>query len=154
MARALSNTQYASFLQDVQPDSLNLPQWGGIAQWSGLYVLMYKMTSGEWALSDITSGIPYGGTVVPVADYVKQLPSYQPSWTETFIYAIPVNFMAAAAEYAADAGALATQTAQVGGDTIRAALQPLIQSIVLPLAPMIVAALILFGVLYAPKPRT
>jgi hypothetical protein len=149
----LSYLDYVAFIADVKPDSLSLPDWGGIAQWDGKYVLMFKMPSGEWALSDVTGGIPYGGNTIDVATYLKQMPSYQPSWSEVFIYSLAPNFMQQAAQYAADAGALATSVATVTGSTIAAAFAPIAANVVAPLTPILIAALVVLAVIYVPKPR-
>lgn len=150
MARALSNIEYVTFLQDVQPDSLGLPDWGGMAQWGGEYVLMFKMPSGEWALSDVTSGIPYGGTVIDPATYLRNVPSYQPSGLEVFIYSLPANFMQAALEDAAAAGQLASNTIKWTAEQVANAIKPSIDA---GLGPIAVAALVLLALIYIPAPK-
>jgi hypothetical protein len=135
MPRRLSNIEWITFLNEVQPDHLSLPDWGGIANWGGTYVLMFKMPSGEWALSDISDGIPYGASIVPVQDYLATVPSYQPSWTTTFIYSIPQNVAAVALQYAAGAGSLVTQTVNVTADEIASILQKLLAGATSGLGP-------------------
>jgi hypothetical protein len=152
MPRPLSNIEYATFLSDVQPDSLGLPDWGGIAQWGGEYVLMFKMPSGEWALSDISDGIPSAaGTIMP-ADYLRNVPVYQPSGLEVFIYSLPQNFMASALQTTAAAGALASGVVTWTAEQVANAIKPILAAGI-PIGPIAVAALVLLALIYLPKPR-
>lgn len=155
MARPLSNIEYATFMTEVQPDSLGLPDWGGIVSWGGEFVLMFKMPSGEWALSDVTDGIPTSSGVIMPMDYLRNVPGVQTSAIGVFLYSIPANFMATALEKAAEAGNLASSyvqwTAQQVGDAISAILKPI--SSALPLTPIIVGTIAVLAFLYLPHPR-
>jgi hypothetical protein len=113
---------------------------------------MFKMPSGEWALSDITGGIPWGGSTIDAATYLRTLPSYQPSWTTSFIYSIPQNFMATVGQYAADVGALGIAGANILGSVFAAAIQPIAAT--LPLTPIIVAAVVVLALIYVPKSKS
>lgn len=147
----LSSADYDSFIQAVNPDVLGLPDWGGIAQWNGRYVLMFKMPSGDWALSDVTGGIPYGSTTISIADYVKNVPSYQPNASDVFIYSLPANFMAVALEDAAAASALATKTVNWTAEQVADAIAPIANAV--SLGPIAIGALVILALIYLPKPR-
>ena len=155
MARALSSLEYVTFMDEVMPDSLEIPPWGSIVQWGGLYVLVFHLPSGEWALSDITQGIPYGSTVIPVDTYLQNFNKQQIGATDAFWFSLPENFMQVALEGAAKVEALATQQAGVAAQTVADAFQKLLTGAsaglggaLIPLA--IVAAVVLVFV-YGPK---
>ncbi len=64
MPRPLSNPEYAAFTSEVDRSALELPPWGGIVYWQGIYVLIYETAppvgepfagfGGDLYLSDIS----------------------------------------------------------------------------------------------------
>jgi len=150
MARALSDLEYVTFLDDVQPDSLGLPDWGAIVQWGGEFVLAFKMPSGEWALSDVTGGIPYGSTVIPIQTYIANVPRTQAGPLQTFIYSLAPESMATAAQALASVQALGSGAAQYTAQQVADAFSKLIGGVstglgpaLIPLAAIAVAVLVL-----------
>jgi hypothetical protein len=144
MPFALSDADHLQFLTEVNPDSLGLPQWGGIAQWHGRYILMFLMPNSDnilsdsWALSDISDGIPFGNTTINVQTYLQNIPSSGPTYWGTFWGTLPANFMAQAAEVTAAAGALASETvvwtAQQVGAVVSGITAPVLNAATVPLA--------------------
>jgi hypothetical protein len=160
MPRSLSNLEYATFLSEVHPETLGLPAWGGITLWGNQYVLMFQLPSGDplqdeifgysgqWALSDVSDGIPYGATVIPIQTYIGSVNKYiSPSgWS---VWDVGSDAMQAALKGVAAAAALAAQATQFSVQQISDALQKVLGgaaaglgSALWPLA--IVAAAIIF----------
>jgi hypothetical protein len=150
MPRALSNIEYVTFLDEVKPDTLGLPAWGGITQWGGEYVLMFQMPTGEWALSDVTDGIPYGGTVIPINTYIANVTKYiSPSgWS---VWDVGAESMQTALQAVASIGQLASQATQFSVQQVADALQKVLSgaskglgSSILPLAVIAIAIVFLY----------
>jgi hypothetical protein len=105
MPRPLSNIEWATFMTEVQPDSLGLPQWGGILNWdkTGQYVLMFKMPDGSgWALTDVSDGIPAGSQVIPIQVYLQNVPTAP--WSNSILYWTPLGLTMSALAYLASGG--------------------------------------------------
>lgn len=155
MARMLSNLEYVTFLQDVQPDSLNLPAWGAVILWANEYVLAFKMPSGEWALTDITDGVPYGSTVIPVQQYLANVPRYQVSSLDVFVYSIPQSVAQSTLELAADLGALGSAVTSYTSEQVASAFQNLVGGLSTGLGPALLPlaaiALVVLVVMYGKK---
>jgi hypothetical protein len=155
MARPLSNIEWATFMTEVQPDNLGLPAWGGIVNWGGEYVLCFKMPSGEWALSDVTDGIPSQGQIIPITTYLQNIPSSQPSWAHVFVYSLPANMAQVALQDTAAIGSLATQalqiTEQMIGDALKGIIQPAAEALTPALWPIAIAAMVVLFVMYGRK---
>jgi len=137
---------------------LNFPPWGGVVNWGGTgqFVLCFQMPSGEWALSDITDGVPWNNQIIPVQQYLQSMPSSMTSAGDVFWNTLPANFMQSTLEFAANVGALAKQTLhgvggimQVSAEEIAAILAkllagvtPTLSTLLVPVA--LVAAVVLF----------
>jgi len=144
MPRPLSNPEWAAFMQSPNPATLNFPPWGGVVNWGGTgqYVLCFQMPSdGSWALSDITDGVPWGGApggsgVVPVQQYLQTVNSATAPDGSVFWNALPANFMQSAINFAAQAGALATQGVTITAQTVGQALQSILGGAASGLQPL------------------
>ena len=54
--RTLSTPEWLAFQADMDPNLLlDLPPWGAIAFWNGMYILVFQGPSGELFLTDITA---------------------------------------------------------------------------------------------------
>jgi len=98
----LSDADAQQFVNVVGYDNLNgLPQWGGIINWAGRYVLVYPKYDGTFAFTDITAGIPDSGVpsgVIPVSSLIANTPVTQTSTFGVFLYSLPSNFYNVAKE--------------------------------------------------------
>ena len=157
--RPLSNMEYVSFMDSVDPDSLSIPQWGSIVGWDGRYVLAFKRPDGQWALTDVTGGIPWRDQMIPIAAVLAEMPVHYEG--PTALYSLGVSFGDTVARAAAALGyvigwtavevnaavqAVATSVGQAAGGI----LAPTVSSLTVPLIAIGIAALII----YLPKPRS
>ena len=141
---ALSPSDANAFLNEVDTHGQlgRLPDWGGIVQWRGRFVLVFKKVDGSYALSDITGGIPDSsvpGGMIPVEALVANTPTTQIGQVEAFLYSLPSNFMDIAKERA-------IQIAQGAADIA----EPLLPAFGI-VAVLAIATLIF---IYAPRPRS
>lgn len=138
----LSASDQDAFINDVGVGTLYaMPDWGGIVVWRNRAILAYQKPNGDFALTDISGGIPDAGVpggMIPATSLVKNMPTQQTSAFGVFVYSLPANFLQVARE-----DALATTTAI--GETI----QPLIPA--LSLTAILVVGVLIY--MYAPRPR-
>lgn len=133
MPRMLSNIEWATFQQDVDIPSLDLPPWGGIVTWGGMDVLVFVKATGEVGLTDVSD---------LSAQWKQQFPAtYEPAY-DVFVYSLPENVVASAAQAAAAAGAILQATATQIGKTAGAALAPVASSLSVPLIVIGLVALL------------
>lgn len=138
----LSIGDYQAFVSEVGIDTIYaLPQWGGIFNWHGRYILAYVKPAGDFALTDITGGIPDSsvpGGMIPVDSLIRNMPATQTSSLGVFLYSIPANFLQVAKE-----DAIATAGA-IGGAIVDSF------PVTLPILFVVGALLLLF---YGPRPK-
>lgn len=145
MSRRLSNPEYAAFLQEVDLNTMGLPQWGGIVEWGGQFVMVYHAPAGDWQLTDVTDGIPSGAGVVPIRDVVSTVPRNATSSWNVFWYSLPQNFLDVAGERAKQIGDATVYVAQTVGTAAGAITGPLLGNLTIPLIALGIAALFLYG---------
>ncbi len=139
----LSDSDHAQFMSDIGWTALaELPQWGGIIEWNGRYILVYQRPDSGYSLTDISGGIPDAGVpggMIPIQSFIRNISKTQISPLGAFLYSLPANFMQVAKENAIAA-------AQGVADII----EPLVPDLTI-LAVIAVAALIF---IYAPRPHS
>lgn len=146
--RRLSDPEWAAFQGDVNVSALGLPPWGGLVRWGAMDVLVFVGVTGEVFATDITG--------CPLVDTVRRYGTYNPSagswWAQlpAELWSTTENDVAYAYQtapgYVRDT-LIATMDAI--GKAVAAALNPTLGS----LAPLLVVALVVLGVMYLPKPK-
>jgi len=148
MPRRLSDMEWSTFLNQVDVNSLNLPPWGGVVQWQDMYILVFICPSsgtlcskGEAMLTDVSD----------ISSRFTSYPRQYYSFWEVFVYNLPQQALAETYQIAKDTaiatGTIVTNVAKTAGEAAGAAVSPILQ----PLSPIIITALVLFGILYLPK---
>lgn len=148
MPRRLSDVEWSTFLNQVDINSLNLPPWGAVVQWQGMYILVYICPSSgvlcqknEAMLTDVSD----------IASRFTSYPRTYDTFWEVFIYNVPQQAIVETYQVAKDTaiatGTLVTNVATVAGEAVGAATKPLLEG----LAPILVPALVLFGLVYLPQ---
>ena len=146
MARALSNPEWAQFMQDVNVSALNLPPWGGVVQWNGMDVLVFvSPADGSVWTSDITDDFQSW-----IAANENQQAIYDPSQS-VWYYQLPQQTMQALASAAKTAGQVLQTTlstvAQTVGQTAADILTPTTQA----LSPILIGAIVVLVLMFMPR---
>jgi hypothetical protein len=144
MPRRLSDPEWLAFQNDIDANELNLPPWGAVLGWNGLYVLAYicpgsgsLCQKGELMLTDITDR----------ADLIRSIPSTYDVLQRVWIYHVPYELMTGLVQGAKDTlegtGQFITKVAETTGEAAGALTGPLLGNLALPL--IVVALVYLFG---------
>lgn len=81
MGRRLSNIEWATLMDEVNPDNLDLPPWGQVIDWHGLPVLLFQGADGEWKATDVSGD--------PVQAELGKYPKTKDPWLKVFMYELP-----------------------------------------------------------------
>lgn len=144
MARRLTDYEWSQFMIDTQPLSMGLPPWGGVVDWSGMKVLVYIGPSGEVFTTDVTDDTQINWSSIP---------RYYDAASGSWWYHFPEELLKTISSDAAAVGQAtvkaATEIASTVGETAGAVIKPTIDT----LAPILIAALVVLGFVYIPKPQ-
>ena len=145
MARALSDPEWAQFMQDVNVPALHLPPWGGVVEWNGLDVLVFVGADGNVWTSDITDDFQSW-----IAANENQQAIYDPN-QQLWYYQLPQQIIAQIQQVAQTSGTLTAQAvstvAKAAGQTAADILAPTAQA----LSPILVVALVVLGLFLIPR---
>jgi len=123
MPRRLSNIEWATFLQDVDVNALNLPSWGGVVDWGGLQILVFHAGSGEWFLTDISDS----------PQLFAGYPRTQDPWAKVYITSLPESAVESIVAAPGVIASAVVATASEVGKTAGALTGPLLSNLTLPL---------------------
>src|SRR6266576_213509 len=133
MPRRLSNIEWATFLQDVDVNALNLPSWGGVVDWGGLQILVFHGGSGEWFLTDISDS----------PQLFAGYPRTEDPWGKAALYALPEATMESIVAAPGVIASAVVATASEVGKTAGVLTGPLLSNLTLPLIVVGILALAL-----------
>jgi hypothetical protein len=137
MSRRLSNIEWATFQDEVNLERMDLPQWGGIVQWRGLSVLVYRPSVNCNWMAKLIGTCPVGELfltdVSDLGDLDSRFTKNYDVNTDQWWYYLPEVTMEVTAERAADAGALIAATGEVIGKTAGAMTGPILGNLAIPL---------------------